>query len=298
MKPFLSLRRFGFTLAALGVLAFALVVTTPVLAIVNGVRDTENAFPNVGAIVVTKTPPISFPGVPVPQSFSSGTLIHPRVMLTAGHSIAFMGFLMGTDGLTLNDFRVSFRADASQAGHDPASLIEIEALILHPRFVRDNNGEDSLDVGVIILKTPVTGVTPVTLPPAGFLDQLRASGELSVGPDGGTPLLVAGYGVNDPPPNPGFLLPSGIRHWAISEFQALRPRYLHTSQNFAQGEGGVARGDSGGPVFWIDPNTGQLVQLGVTSSGDQANVDLGIFCRTDLPEVLDFLDEVIDLLDP
>jgi hypothetical protein len=281
----------AFTVAA------TLAVTAPTSAIVNGVPDTENAFPNVGALVASSPLPVSFPGLDVPQSFSTCTLIHPRVVLTAGHTVAFMEQLMATDGLTLNAFRVTFAPVVTPDENDPRSFLEIEAVIKHPLFTAPHPGEASLDVAVVILKRPVRRATPVTLPPAGFLNLLRASGELSVGPDGGTPLEVVGYGADEPPPHPVFALPSGIRQWAISGYLALAPSYLTLSQDIDDGEGGSAAGDSGGPAFWTDPDSGQRVQVGIVSIQNRVAAGMGQYCRIDLPEVLDFLDEVIADLD-
>ncbi len=46
--------------------------------------DEQNKYSNVGAIVIVK----NAIGVdrPVPRVGNSGTLIHPRILLTAGHS--------------------------------------------------------------------------------------------------------------------------------------------------------------------------------------------------------------------
>jgi hypothetical protein len=42
---------------------------------------------------------------------------------------------------------------------------------------------------------------------------------------------------------------------------------------------------------------GELVQVGIFSSGDNVNVSLGVFTRTDLLEVLTFVDEVIAIVE-
>src|SRR4026208_22295 len=48
--------------------------------------DTENSYPNVGAIMVWR---VDDSGKPIElRGFASGTLIRPRVMITAGHFTA------------------------------------------------------------------------------------------------------------------------------------------------------------------------------------------------------------------
>ena len=80
---------------------------------------------------------------------------------------------------------------------------------------------------------------------------------------------------------------------AESTFKSLRDRYLMLSQNFALGEGGLSRGDSGGPALW-ELEDGTLVQVGIAVNGDAASVSYGAHVRTDIQTVIDFIEKAID----
>jgi secreted trypsin-like serine protease len=67
------------------------------------------------------------------------------------------------------------------------------------------------------------------------------------------------------------------------------------SQNAATDDGGTGYGDSGGPTFWIDPDTGETdIVVAVTSWGDVPTVATGIAYRIDTSDALDFIAEVAD----
>ncbi len=282
---------------ALGLLALCctLLTSMPVLAVVNGEPDDGHKpmFPNVGAIVMTKTTDALPIIAETPQAISSGTLVSPHVLLTAGHTVAFMQRLMDDGGLTLADFGVSFKFNAHD---DSKPYIGIAAIMTHEQFIAVSGlrePEVGLDVGVVILEKAVH-VKAVTRARVGLLDDSELLRQE-------TPFVVVGYGATlpsefPPPQIAVFPLPEGERRWAVSTFQALRHHYLLLSQNLAQGEGGMSNGDSGGPAFLMDGDGG-LVQVGIFSNRDSADASLGVFCRTDLPEVVEFVEAVIDAVD-
>jgi secreted trypsin-like serine protease len=279
--------RFSAMRTALAVAA-TLAVAAPVFAIVGGTFDADNGYANVCSIAFTKQPQ-NVPGqLTLPQTFSTGTLVHPRVVLTAGHTVTGLrSRIHANDNIKLSDIVVMFDPDVHTPG---AAQHAIESMDIHPKFTGRN--ADSIDIGVIVLTDPVVGITPVTLPDADFLEDL----DLDRGPSDTKPTFtIVGYGTTmvpkTVPENP-----PGERRYATSTFKSLRTKYLMTSQNFTLGEGGLSRGDSGGAAFWTESD-GTRVQVGVTVAGDAASVSYGSSVRTDIAIVLDFINDAIDGLD-
>ena len=258
-----------------GILTLALFVPQAV-AIPGGQVDEDNTYSNVGA-VVGMPPDGSGPFVG-----GSGILVHPRVLLTAGHVTFFMEQNPWTIPLT----SISFGTDA----FDPATWHEVEAVITHPNY---NPNSLANDVGVIILKKPVNirEVPLANLPYEGFLDDLEAAGLLRQPSQGVAFFRVVGYGSTlDWPPR--VIVPGdGWRRFADSEYLNLLPGWLHLLQNLATADGGTAVGDSGGPAFWIEPD-GTRVLVALASWGEP--VAMGFYWRVDIPETLAFIYWVIE----
>ena len=110
----------------------------------------------------------------------SATLISPTVLLTAAHCTA------GTDGRTLVTFRSVIAAQPPNpipaaanpsAGYTAAEIAAAGYLsgtaYSHPDYSDFTDPDSWNDVGVIVLDQPVTGTTPATLAPTGYLDQFR-----------------------------------------------------------------------------------------------------------------------------
>ena len=87
--------------------------------------DAENRYPNVGAVMVWR---VDDSGKPVElRGFASGTLIRPRVMITAGHFTAPVKALGGIPP-TIRIFASFSPTDA----RDPATWIPVIAAATHP----------------------------------------------------------------------------------------------------------------------------------------------------------------------
>jgi hypothetical protein len=255
-----------------GLVLVLVLVTVPVMAITWGQPDTEHT--NVGAMMMV------LPGwgnTPV----CSGTLVHPRVFLTAGHC---------TEGVEAGEVWVNFNQD----GTNLDELLDVAAVITHPDYWWGPTSNPR-DVGVLILAEAVEDIAPATLPEEGFLDDLKAEGKLGQGKLRAEFTLV-GYGatLDWPPPD---IYYEDQRQFSVSEYRALLKAWLRMSQNQATGDSGTCYGDSGGPAFWTDPDTGAETLVGVTSWGDASCVSSAFNYRVDIPDTLNFIDQVISGLE-
>jgi secreted trypsin-like serine protease len=222
--------------------------------------------PNVGAIMV---PALDGNGYRV---VCSGTLVSPTVFLTASHCTAFLASNPGPDYVTF---------DGTDVQPSPSGLIPATP-VTNPAY----GGKSRDDVSVMILSTPVTTITPATLPPSvGFLDSLPL--------DQKTKLTVVGYGTIEKEIVKGENGPQfpllGDRGYGIASFNSLTPQWLKMSQNAAHGDSGACYGDSGGPTFLgAAPNDGDMV-LAVTTTGDTPCYSTNVASRTDSPTARAFL---------
>jgi len=209
-------------------------------AIVNGELD-DGDFPQVGTLV--RRFPVTGGNASTPSNdadpFSSrcsGTLIAPRVFLTAGHCIFFFqnaGVLPGQWGVSFDRVFVP-----------GVSEVLFGTAYLHPGF---NIDLEVNDTAVVVLDKPVKHLKPKKLAPLNILEKTSARRLAEA------TIITVGYGMSDPDARTG----RGTRRVAPQRFLGLDgpsrgiPYYnfVNTGGAFEDGYGATCQGDSGGPHF-------------------------------------------------
>jgi hypothetical protein len=245
-----------FMLLAVVALAAALVLATPAGAITYGAPDGDG-HPEVGALLA-------------PQAFSdgtwevcSGTLISPTVFLTAAHC---------DQGLS----RVSVTFDSS---YDSATGKTYQGT-WHANPAFNQAQSDPMDVAVVVLDQPVTGITPARLPTAGSLSGLN----------NGARFTSVGYGAQSVTIDHGPTFHyADVRYVASGGLNAVNKSWLRISMNPARGDGGTCYGDSGGPNFLGAGSTETNIVAATTITGDTMCRATNVDYRMDTPSARAFL---------
>jgi hypothetical protein len=227
--------------------------------------------PNVGAMIVLEPDGNLY-------LYCSGTLIAPKVFLTASHCTA----AAAAYGAAPHDVFVTF---------EPVWDLKKRTLHRGTYDINPNYGHDMYDpadVAVIILDKPIKHIDPAELPPAGLLTRMEEAHELK-----DQQFVAVGYGSlrDDKTTGPHAIDGIGERYYAEQTFQALKPSWLQLSMNPSTGSGGTCYGDSGGPHF-LD-NTDMVVSLTVT--GDAWCRATDVTYRLDTESARAYLFEFVEL---
>jgi Trypsin len=292
---------------AIGFVAI-LAVTAPAGAITGGTEDTANRYSNIGMVVFYQ---------PDGRFRCSGTLIAPRVFLTAAHcTFQDIGKVVVTFDPLISRTEEEAERDIPRAADDSGPDDAVSAIgFTKADITTDYDGEQSWflgrakthpeysdftdiknwnDTGVVILAT-APGLPTTPLPPQNYLNRfqqpvLNSTEFLTIGY--GTEVRQAESGPQKPTPQREPI----VRRYTTEIGQKLTDQVLQMNANEhdPRAGGGTCFGDSGGPAM----RGGYVVAD--TSYGFTNNCRyLGGYQRVDIPIVRNWLlDCLADLACP
>jgi secreted trypsin-like serine protease len=252
-------------LAAVAAILATLIVVGGALAITNGEPD-GNGHPEVGALLAL-------------QAFSdgtweecTGTLIAPRVFLTAAHcdlgvSRVEVTFASTFDRATSTTYWGTWHAD--------------------PAFNKSQG--DPHDIAVVVFDKAVRGITPAQLPAENSLSNVSGSQQFT----------SVGYGAQAITNGPGgkAFHYSDVRFVAVGTLNSEpgNDSWLRISQNASTGNGGTCYGDSGGPNF-LGAGSGETrIVAATTITGDTPCRSTNVDYRLDTESARAFLSQYVAL---
>jgi secreted trypsin-like serine protease len=244
-----------------------LAVAAPAGAIVNGTPDVNGTYASVGMVRFDQGG----------SSFRcSGTLIAPKVVLTAAHC---------TEGST--NVRVTFALNAATSAGPTFYTAAPGGVHTHPGWTGSLGTKLLKDTGIIVLQNaPPVPIAP--LAPVGYLDSINAKRAT---------YTMVGYGVEYRKPADGAQKKTAfsdfIRKFATATLQTLTVDVikLQVNPNDARDDGGSCGGDSGGSV-WVN---GLVVGDDSWGTSQFCSGGAGGYQRVDTPAVRNWINEVTGL---
>ena len=241
-------------------------------AITNGTPDGEN-HPYVCIVVF-------FDAAGNPLWYTTGTLISPTIVLTAGH---------GTFGTTTA--KVWFETNVGTTGFPYNSIYQGTPFTcigyLSAPTGKGVPTSDYHDVGIVRLSTAVQGITPAQLPGVGSADKLPMK----------APVDLLGYGAQVQQKGSGVSpydswRANGYRYYAsaqvITSKGVLSGEFMEVTANPGQDKGGIAFGDSGGPIF----KAGTNIIIGINSFVTNSNCAGVTYAqRIDIADILGWIEK-------
>jgi Trypsin len=228
----------------------------------------------------------------------SGSLLSPRIFLTAGHCT--------DDEENLSSARIYFHQFAG-SNFDPATGVDpvtgypescmsgdplcVTGEELHDFGFDDFAGFPNIrDAGIIVLDEPVSFATDfASLAEPDSLDVLATRRGVQT-----TTFTISGYGISDNWPANKPVLSFRERLMATAKLQNLKNVWtggfnIQISSSQGNDRGGICSGDSGGPVLW---GTSDII-AGITSFGKHAQcLGNGFAYRVDQEELIEWILEI------
>ena len=236
-------------------------------------------------------------GNAVPVQVSSAVLISPRAALTAAHSA-----VVESVALCFDAGPITWTVEDGELVLDGVTAVYTGLAYPNPEFAMNLQGQGSIssvvyrDVGLIVLDeaVPSTVVSEYgQLPTAGLVDSLKVN----------TPVTLVGYGMQEHlSPRKvgventwvGLLMRTSASSKLLSNNFAWSDEFIRCSANPGNGRGGIAYGDSGGPVFLGNTTVILAVNSYVTNPNCAGQT---YHSRIDIPEVLDWINVEVNSID-
>ncbi len=222
-----------------------------------------------------------------PIGYCTGFLVSPTVMVTAGHSLVSTAAV----SVSFDQGPISYTIENNQIIYQGTQAIYDGTPVQYPGYIptlEGNKEYSTSDIGLIILDQPVTEVSEfAVLPAAGLTETLAAR----------TTLTVVGYGLqtqiqprNQGPENSwiGTVSRNSAQVELLSSNFHGSDLYLKLTTNSAQGKGGIAYGDSGGPVIYNDNGVDVVVGLNAFVSSANCN-GVSYHTKLDTSQVLTWI---------
>jgi hypothetical protein len=270
---------------------FILAITANAAYAITGNYQPDTTRTNVGIVVFYTIDPN---GNRIPIEACTGVLISPRIVLTSAHACvtqtAVVCFDSGPFTWTIQDNQIILNGVTST--YDGTACP-------NPDYATNIGGKNGApyfsyrDVALIVLKEPVPASIVSKygqLPNAGLVDTLPVK----------TDVTLVGYGMQEQltPRNSqkntwtGLIMRNSAQAKLGSGNFAWSDEFIRCSANPGQGKGGIAYGDSGGPVFLGQTNTILALNSYVTNRNCVGET---YHSRIDIPKVLTWIKQGVSV---